>query len=105
MQMLKVLAVAATGLGLTWAANQLTDDGSGAAGGNAAGGDKVSSSAPQAGKPAGAGTRIDELSEAEMAAELKRIEQAAAGNDSELEEFTPSKPLAADLAIALPSDI
>ena len=48
---------------------------------------------------------VPEISAEEMDAELARIEAAVAGADGEdLEEFTPSKPLAADLAIALPSD-
>ena len=37
-------------------------------------------------------------------AELERIE-AALGETDQLKEFVPSKPLAADLPIALPSDI
>ena len=49
---------------------------------------------------------IESLSDEEIDRELKRIEAAVAGAETdELEEFTPSKPLAADLAIALPSDI
>ena len=42
----------------------------------------------------------------ECETEVARIEAAVAGaEDEDLEEFTPSKPLAADLAIGLPSDI
>lgn len=58
--------------------------------------------APAPGAPAD--DEAVELSEAEIQAELERLTKEAAGTD-ELEEFVPSKPLAADVAIALPSDI
>ena len=44
------------------------------------------------------------MSEDEVEAELQRIEEALSDGD-ELKEFVPSKPLAADLPIALPSDL
>ena len=47
---------------------------------------------------------IDELSQAELDSELERVEQVL-GDDEELTEFTPARPLPADLPIALPSDI
>jgi len=47
---------------------------------------------------------IEELSQAELDAEMARIEQAL-GDTEELKEFIPSKPLAADLPVSLPSDI
>jgi len=53
--------------------------------------------------PAGAAV-IEELSQEEMDAEMARIEEAL-GETGELKEFIPSKPLAADLPISLPSDI
>jgi hypothetical protein len=41
-----------------------------------------------------------------MEAELKRAQQELAGKpDDEMREFRPSKPLPADLPIALPSNI
>jgi len=49
-------------------------------------------------------TEIEQLSEDEMDAELQRIEEAL-GETEELKEFIPSKPIAADLPISLPSDI
>jgi hypothetical protein len=50
---------------------------------------------------------MPEMSREEMDAELKRAEAqiSGAGRDTELREFRPTKPLPADLAIALPSDI
>lgn len=47
---------------------------------------------------------INDLSQAEIDAELERVEQAL-GVEEEVTEFTPSKPLPADLPVALPSDI
>ncbi len=55
--------------------------------------------------PVSAPIEIEQLSEDELQAELERIEQEAAGSDDELKEFKPSKPLIADLPVALPSDI
>lgn len=46
----------------------------------------------------------DTMTEEEVEAELQRIEEALNDTD-ELREFKPSKPLAADLPIALPSDL
>jgi hypothetical protein len=42
-----------------------------------------------------------------MEAELKRAQQelGEGGKDDELREFRPTKPLPADMPIALPSDI
>jgi len=47
---------------------------------------------------------IEELSQEELDAEMERIEQALSDTE-ELKEFVPSKPLAADLPVSLPSDI
>lgn len=47
---------------------------------------------------------INDLSQAEIEAELERVEQAL-GSEEEVTEFTPSRPLPADLPVALPSDI
>ena len=47
---------------------------------------------------------VEELSPEELDAEMERIEEAL-GETEELKEFVPSKPLAADLPVALPSDI
>ena len=43
-------------------------------------------------------------SEADADAEIRDIEKSVSGAD-EVEEFVPKKPLSADKAIALPSDI
>jgi hypothetical protein len=117
MKVFKVAAVAAGGLGLTWAAQQVTgpllglDDADrevrvaqapvepGAATGD-------STQAPSDAPDTQATSDIEQLSEEDIAEELARIEAASTGQDpDELEEFTPSRPLAADLAISLPSDI
>ncbi len=42
--------------------------------------------------------------EAEADAEIRQIEEGVSGAD-EVKEFVPKKPLSADKAIALPSDI
>ena len=111
MNILRITLVAAAALGVTWAAEQVLQS---------AAQDSVpvltqaetGGRAPAAGAGAQADAGLDEpaeipeMSSEEVAAELERIEAAVAGADEEdLEEFTPSKPLAADLAIALPSDI
>jgi hypothetical protein len=47
---------------------------------------------------------VEQLSQEEMDAEMERIEEAL-GESDEVVEFIPTKPLAADLPVALPSDI
>jgi len=115
MKVFKVAAIAAGGLGLTWAAQQVTGPLLGLD--EAARDVRVAQAEPDAEpqtatEPAGgagespATTDIEQLSEDDIAEELARIEAASTGQDpDELEEFTPSRPLAADLAISLPSDI
>lgn len=110
---LRISLVAAAALGVTWAAEQAVQraarDGvpvlmqaepgraEAAAEQPAATEDPDSTPAPNP---------VPEISAEEMESELARIEAAVSGAETEdLEEFTPSKPLAADLAIALPSDI
>ena len=97
MKLLKVALVIAGGLGAAWAANVVT------------GSDTATVVLAQVEEPAASGdasaeSDIEELSEAELEAEIARIE-AAAGADDEVEEFVPTKPLAADIPISLPSDI
>jgi len=48
-------------------------------------------------------TVIDELSQAEIDAELARAEELLA-EPGDVEEFTDAKPLPADVPLALPSD-
>lgn len=47
---------------------------------------------------------VEQLSQAELDADMARIEQAL-GETDEVKEFVPKKPLSADLPVALPSDI
>jgi len=116
MKLIKVAAIAAGGLGLTWAAQQVTGpllglDDAGGRGVRVA--QAPTRAEPEAAPEPAAGedgaqatTDIEQLSEEEIAEELARIEAASTGQVlDELEEFKPSRPLAADLAISLPSDI
>lgn len=110
MQIFKVGLVMAAGLGSTWAARTVTDAWLGPQPAAAALA-QVPAAEPAA--PAGgaggaaAPAKPPELSREELDAELRRAQAELAGKPSadELKEFRPSKPLAADLAIALPSDI
>lgn len=45
-----------------------------------------------------------EMAEEEVDAEIRRIEEGVSGTE-DIKEFVPTKPLSADKAIALPSDI
>ncbi|UCG71845.1 MAG: hypothetical protein JSV45_11345 [Chromatiales bacterium] len=111
MHMLRILLIAVAALGVTWAAEQVVrsavQDGVPVltqveTGGRAPAAGTGEQAEPEAGTP----PAIPEMSTEDMEDELARIEAAVAGaEDEDLEEFTPSKPLAADLAIALPSDI
>ena len=47
---------------------------------------------------------VEELSQEELDAEMERMEEALE-QSGEVKEFIPQKPLAADLPVALPSDI
>jgi len=105
-EILKIGLVIAAGLGSTWAAREATeflgmpapqrfvqapaDEGAGAAG------------AGEAAAPA-----VPELSREEMDEEFQKAQAEIRGGDkeAELREFRPTKPLPADLPIALPSDI
>ena len=66
---------------------------------------------PAAGTPGGQATPppapVPEMSREEMDAELRRAQAEISGGakESELKEFRPTKPLPADLPVALPSDI
>lgn len=113
MQVFKVGLVMAAGLGSTWAARQVTDAWLGPPDQPGPPGQQYLMQAPAAepAAPAAAGTaapaKPPELSREEMEAELRRAQAELDGKPTadELQEFRPSKPLAADLAIALPSDI
>lgn len=113
MQAFKVGLVMLLGLGSTWAARGLTDAWLGpplpasqllqASRGDAAGGAAAAADA-QAPAPA---EPLPQLSREELEDELRRARAELAGQPgaAELEEFRPSRPLAADVAIAMPSDI
>jgi hypothetical protein len=102
MNFLRVLVVMAAGLGSTWAARMTTDA--------LLGSPAAISFAQSTGETAAGGAAppaVPEMSREEMDAELKRAqaEISGKGNEAELREFRPTKPLPADLPIALPSDI
>lgn len=114
MHFLRVALVIATGLGVTWAAQQLTGDG-----GLRRPADLVLNQSPQTSVPepdapaeaveevpeaAPEPTVLEDLTQQELDAELKRVEDAL-DEGEELKEFSPSKPLAADIPIEYPSDI
>ena len=111
MSILRITLIALAALGVTWAADQavrraaldavpvLAQAETGRA-------EPVGAAGAPAEDAAGTPDAAAELSPEEVAEELARIEAAVAGAETEdLEEFTPTKPLAADLSIALPSDI
>ena len=81
MKFIKVILLLAVGLGIVWAADEPAE-------------------APAEGEQPG----IEQLSQEELDAEMRRMEEAL-GESDEVVEFVPTKPLAADLPIALPSDI
>lgn len=108
MHILKVAMVVATGLGVTWAAQQWptahvasVPDDLVLAQADEAAPSSVGESPPESEGPASA---VEDLSEAEIEAELRRVEEAL-GDDETLKEFVPTKPLAADIPIEFPSDI
>lgn len=107
MEIVKIALVMAAGLGSTWAARVTTDA---LLGGAPAQTLVQAAEQGESGTPQGAAPSppaIPAMSREEMDAELKRAqaEISGAGRDAELREFRPTKPLPADLAIALPSDI
>lgn len=111
MHILRITLIAAAALGVTWAADQVVrraaQEGVPVLTQVEPGSSEPAAAVEQpAAAEAAAPAAIPEMSAEEIDDELARIEAAVAGaEDEDLEEFTPSKPLAADLAIALPSDI
>ena len=115
MAIFRLALVAAAALGVTWAAEVAVrqaalPDGQlilAQAPAEPAGSEEGEAQAAEAADEASAtGEAFEDLSEEEMERELARIEAAVQGQDSDdLEEFEPSKPLVADTAIDLPSDI
>jgi hypothetical protein len=117
MEILKVGLVIAAGLGSTWAARATTDALFGVATPQplvqAAGeADPARAGGGTAPAAAGAGAApeapaIPEMSREQMDEEFRKAqaELGAGGKSAEMGEFRPTKPLPADLAISLPSDI
>ncbi len=110
MDMLRIALVVMAGLGSTWVARAATDALFGprpaastlvqAADAGPAGGPATPEQRP-------APPAVPEMSAEEMQAELRRAQEELGGKPGadELREFRPTRPLPADLPIALPSDI
>jgi hypothetical protein len=112
MEIVKAGLIIAAALGSTWAAREATDALAGrpqtlvqseqtkppAGGGAPTPGQAEPSAAPEA-PPA--------MSREELEDELKRAQAEIGGKPGtgEMEEFRPSRPLSADVAISMPSDI
>src|SRR5262245_9381802 len=123
MELVKIGLVMLVGLGSTWAAREATDWWLGpparlaqtAESQSQPAGSEQGATAPTQPDPAPAEGKsaesspptVPEISREEMEAELKRAQAEIAGKPGagELEEFRPSKPLPADIGIALPSDM
>lgn len=64
---------------------------------------------PEVEQPAVNQPGVEQLSQEELDAEMRRMEEAlnesGLGESDEVVEFIPTKPLSADLPVALPSDI
>ncbi len=115
MEFVKVALVAMAGLGSTWMARATTDAlfGPPAVTTTAAALAQAAEEAPRgaatpapAPTPTAAPPDVPQLTPEEMAAELRRAQAELAGKPGgDPEEFRATRPLAADLAIALPSDM
>jgi hypothetical protein len=77
-----IALVLAAGIGMVWAAEKPSEK-------------RADTEVPES---------MEAMTEEEVQAELQRIEDAL-GETDELKEFLPTKPLAADLPIDLPSDM
>ena len=64
---------------------------------------------PEVEQPAVDQPEVEQLSQEELDGEMRRMEEAlnetGLGESDEVKEFIPTKPLSADLPVALPSDI
>jgi hypothetical protein len=102
MDVLKVVAVAALALGSTWVARAATD----ALFDAPAVRPLMQAPAAAPAEPAPAEPAAGAPTREDIEAELRRARaELGEGDAAEVREFRPSKPLAADLPIALPSDI
>lgn len=92
MKFIKGILLLAVGLSIAWAADGPAQD-------NQPGGQQPGDEEPG----------IEQLSQEQLDAEMRRVEEAldesGLGESDEVVEFIPTKPLAADLPVALPSDI
>ena len=109
MDFLKVAAVIATGLGVTWAAQQWTGSDPEPIARQVILAQVEEPLMPTADEAAVESdtpvqSQVEDLTQEELEAELRRVEEAL-GDDEVLKEFVPTKPLAADIPIEFPSDI
>jgi len=118
MEILKAGFVIAAALGSTWAAREATNSFFGASQGQAlvqaaqtepqtgSSGENAPPAEPPAARQSTSPV-FPEISRQEMEEELKRAEAEISGKPGvrDMDEFRPNKPLAADAAISLPSDI
>ena len=94
MEFLKVVLVISTGLGVTWAAEQVVSV--------AESGAPLTLAADD--ESGGTSVPLEEPDQKDIDADMSRIEEALS-DDSELKDFVPSEPLSADLGVSFPSDI
>jgi hypothetical protein len=99
----RTLLVIGLGLGLTWAAGQTGSGPPSMLQLDEAPAPGPASTGAATGKPATGGA-VEELSSAEIEAELKNVEKVLSGGPDP-GEAVAEKPLPADLGVALPSDI
>jgi hypothetical protein len=87
MKLFKIILLLTAGLGTAWGQ-----------------GDQPEVDQPEVDQP-----EVEQLSQEELDAEMRRMEEAlnesGLGESDEVVEFIPTKPLSADLPVALPSDI
>jgi hypothetical protein len=111
MEILKAGLVIAAALGSTWVAREATESVLGVTQAQALvqaaeprqppGGATTPPAAPQSSSPA-----VPQISEKEIEEELRRAKAEISGKPAgDMDEFRPTKPLSADIAIALPSDM
>jgi hypothetical protein len=92
MRLFRIILLLVVGTGIAWAQSAPS------------GGDQRSDDQPGEDQPG-----VEQLSQEELDAEMERMEDALGesglSDSGEVKEFIPTKPLAADLPVALPSDI
>jgi hypothetical protein len=92
MKLFRIILLFVVGLGIAWAQGNQSE-------GNQSEGQQ----------PVDEQSDVEQLSQEELDAEMQRMEEAldesGLGESDEVVEFIPTKPLAADLPVALPSDI